>query len=531
MNIWILTVGGSDVQLKTNANWQKLFASGRSQLEPDRGFRPLEDPDNHRFQIPARVMGIIYSQPQAEQHFDELVFPLIDSFLGKIKDKSIHKIILVLSDQSIFSIKDRSSQRHAYWQDTCTLRPIVEKYLKKQLEDSSSSLTFQPLTLRSTSTSEGLDNWNSVLRLVQDEFSSIEADDGTIYVSHQAGTPAISSAVQFSSLARFGDRVKFLVSNEHNPKLTDFVESSRYLQGIHIEQAKKLLDRHDYSGVQQLIGTHLKNEAQFLLNAAIQWNFAKFQEFVQELEKHPNFRVIVQERTKEENWWWTAYEAAYLALIRLGKQGDKDAAKDTVDALFHSFRAIEGMFTEWGIYQFKDHIHIRDDRPYLQATILEKEQYFSRVKYKNQDGEQVPDNDIAKLKKSLEDSRDQQKDIVFYGLTIYTLFREVKQDWKTKCKTINRFWDTNNGITEKRNKVFHQLRGITEDELFKIWEVGCFDAWKERIRDFANFVSGQSFEFLDKESSSGEVASLMVKVHRELEEEIAQLHLSSTLSI
>ena len=203
--------------------------------------------------------------------------------------------------------------------------------------------------------------------------------------------------------------------------------------------------------------------------------------------------------------------------VRLEKQ------KDTVDALFHSFRAIEGIFTAWGIQHFHDHIHMKNDRPYLQTSILEEDQYFSRVKYKEKDGKQVPENDIAKLKNNLECLKLKEKDTVFYGLTVYTLFREIRKDWKSKCRHINRFWDVNNGISEKRNKVFHQLKGLTDHELFEIWEVSSPDSWEERILQFTNYVSEQDFSFLDKADSGGRVASLMVKVHQELENAISDL--------
>lgn len=179
MNIWILTLGSSDVQLKAKDNWRKLFGTGRSQLQPDRGFSPPNEPINDRFPIPARVMGVVYTQSQAEQYFDDLTFPLIDNFVNEINNRSIviDKIILVLSDQSIFGIAQRSSQQHPYWQDTCTLQPILEKYLMQNLQRSSPNLQFQTLCLKPTSTAEGLDDWNAVLKLVQDQFLLLNFSD------------------------------------------------------------------------------------------------------------------------------------------------------------------------------------------------------------------------------------------------------------------------------------------------------------------------------------------------------------------
>ncbi len=187
MNIWILTLGSSDVQLKTKANWTKLFREVRSQLD-GRGFNPGLEMEG-RFQVPARVMGVVYSQPQAEQHFEDLVFPLLDNFTTQLEEQliEIDQVILVLSDQSVFTKSERSSQFHPYWQDTCTLRPLLEKYLLQKLKSSSLNLTIeQPLYLKPTVTTEGLDNWNSVLTLVQNQFRdlTIAGNNFSILDSH-----------------------------------------------------------------------------------------------------------------------------------------------------------------------------------------------------------------------------------------------------------------------------------------------------------------------------------------------------------
>lgn len=559
MHLWIVTTGSSDVQLISDKANQ---AKGRTEkqcsdkvwhywytddlrgdcydisFEPKQNFRDRGE----SYKIAPRVLGRVYQasdQSQRQEIWDYLTFPLLDNFVQALANyPAPQAIVVLLTDQSaIFESDRRRKPNSPYWQDTCELKPILQKYFAEKFPDAPCEF----ILLMPVSEAESLDNWDAVLNLVRSKFRHLEiagqqiqvAPEENVYVSHQAGTPAISSAVQFCSLAKFGDRVKFLVSNEYNPTFPEKpLEGSSYLRGIRIQEAKVLLDRHDYSGVEALVRDYLKDneDLRVLLNAAIQWNFAKFDEFANEIQKlsSPEYHALVEEvKERSQQWWWTAYEAAYLSVIRLGKQQDKEIAKDTVDSLFHSFRAIEGIFTEWGIQHFQKHIRTEKDRPYLKTTILNDEQYFTRAKYREKDGKRVADNDIAKLKDKLEElksqERDQERDIVFYGLTVYTLFREVRQDWKTKCKSINRFWDANNGISEKRNKVFHQLRGLTENEIFQIWEVDSFDAWKDRMREFANFVSEQNFEFLDRESSDGQVASLMVKVHKELERAIAQL--------
>jgi hypothetical protein len=515
MNVWLVTTGSSDVQLSSDENWNDWWQEIKRSLyrlwfEPSRA----SDDDEEPYRLAARVIGIA-DEKLTEQVRPYLLFPLLQNFTQELKAKEIpiDQIIVLLSDQEkIFSEVERETKRCPYWQDTCQLYPALKSYLRKQFP----SAIIKPLILSPTSSESGLDNWDAVLGLVQQELKGLvfETTPQNIYVSHQAGTPAISSAVQFSSLARFADRVKFLVSNEQDSALTSTIGSSAYLRGIKFKQASKLLDNHDYAGIKNLIGDNLTDDSALLLDAALNWNIAKFDEFLQDVAQYPYFSAEVEERKREDNWWWKAYESAYLAIVRLEKQ------ENIVDALFHSFRAIEGIFTEWGVQNFKDHIQVKNGRPYLKTTILDEDLCFERAKYKEIEGKKNPENDLAKLKDKLELIKLKNKDSIFYGLTIYTLFREVRRDWKSVHKPISRFWDSNNGISEKRNKIFHQLQGLTKDELFEIWEVGNFDEWRGRLRDFSNFVSGQKYEFLDKEDSDGKVASLMVKVHQELKKVI-----------
>jgi hypothetical protein len=497
MNIWILTIGSSDVQLTTKTNWTTLFRNVRSQLD-DRGFNP-SDGNEGRFQVPARVLGIVYNQPEAEKYFNDLVFPLIHNFLSEIKDKSIDKIILVLGEQSIFKPTERSSQNHAYWQDTCTLQPILKKYLKQELKDSSPDLQFQPLFLEPTSTAEGLDDWNGVLKLVQDEFSLLDfPDNATIYVSHQAGTPAISSAVQFESLAKFGDRVKFLVSNERDSKLTRVLPSSSYLKGIRKQEAKKLLEHHDYSGVKKLINSYLDDEkhkeTKILLEAAIQWNFAHFAEgynliksnklvkkddrkkgFVEILSQNSYFRSPVAERTEDNKWWWAAYEAAYLSFIRL-KQGN------TVEAVFHSFRSVEGLLKTW------------TEQKYPGELI--------NTRHPNRD-----------------------RNLRLYGEDLYTFLDMKRNIDQSKDFDI---WVFGNVVIKRRNDLFHNIKGLNDQEnVFEAWRSSNETQWKDqseekwkiRVLNCLNFIVREDFP----KGFKLEDASLMVRVHEELEKAIANL--------
>ncbi|WP_416672132.1 hypothetical protein [Egbenema bharatensis] len=395
------------------------------------------------------------------------------------------------------------------------LYPILADYFCQHFPEAE----IKPLFLKPQPADKGLDDWDAVLGLAQRKIAGLEfePEPQTIYVSHQAGTPAISSAVQFSSLAKFGDRVRFLVSSELDTRTPEILPSSSYLKGIRQQEAMTLLDRHDYSGVEVLVRDYLKGneETKTLLNAAIQWNFAKFDEFANEIQKlsSPECQDLIEEvKERSQQWWWTAYEAAYLAWLRLD-QGN------TVDAFFHSFRSIEGAFSNWGKKVFYEYVEIENERAFLQPSILESSHdYFKGAKFK-QDG--TPKNSLAKLKqkllamaeriKNVGEKDQRSKGLLLFGDDLYILFRSQKPDYEGE--NFNRFWNSEDGIGEKRNKNFHQLQGLSQEDLLSDWEVNNPNEWEKQLLTYLNFIAkedlSKKFEFLEE-------ASLMAKVHQEL---------------
>lgn len=142
-----------------------------------------------------------------------------------------------------------------------------------------------------------------------------------------------------------------MVSNEYEKNLAKkakLIESSSYLQGMQVQEAKALLNRYDYLGVERILKPYWKDssnslllEIRDLLAMAVQWNFANFEDFGKERGE------VAKDRLNQ--WWWMGYEAAYLGVIRL-RQGN------TVEALFHSFRAVEGLIKEWVLDKYKEQI-------------------------------------------------------------------------------------------------------------------------------------------------------------------------------
>ncbi|QOV22396.1 hypothetical protein [Anabaenopsis elenkinii] len=247
MSIWILTTGNSDIMLKHDKNWSSLYSQIRYDLECTE-FAPLPLDSNDKsagYTLPARVLGLVYEN-QIDDYDSDLKFPLIDTYTQYLLEAKIklEKIIVLLTDQkAIFQEDQIIYEKCPYWQDTYTLKPLLKWYLQKQFACEIEFLVLSP----TNQNNKGVDNWNETLSLVKEQLYQLNYSlHKPVYISHQAGTPAISSAVQFISLGRFAN-VKFLISNEYfddnyqKQSKAEAIESSNYWRGMQIEKAKQLI--------------------------------------------------------------------------------------------------------------------------------------------------------------------------------------------------------------------------------------------------------------------------------------------------
>ena len=242
MNTWIITTGSSDILLRDTKQWNHY-----RQMCTNIDFKPQIseihklDNNNKPYSVPARVLGLVYEQA-GDQYFANLFFPLLDSFVKYLNKHNINlnQIVVVLTEQEdLFSESEKRCKTSPYWQDTSNNKTIFRQYFKKKFPN----ITPTILPLIPKQGGKGLDDWDSVLDLVDIELRNLKlqlSEGDTLYVSHQAGTPAISSAVQFSTLSNFGDKVKFLVSNEYSKDI-NLINSSKYLIKLQVQRAKKLL--------------------------------------------------------------------------------------------------------------------------------------------------------------------------------------------------------------------------------------------------------------------------------------------------
>ena len=522
--VWIVTTGNSDIQLTSiPEKWDKLCKEKKAVLKPCLdNFRDKEGISKQKtglYTVVARLLGVIFSD-KIDEYWNYFKFPLLDGFCKKINEKSIKpdRIIILLTDQdAIFDIDKRSNHDSPYWKDTCTLEPILEHYFKDKYDVKIESVVLQP-----EKDQIGLDDWNATLMLVQEKFASLGINQSdTIIVSHQAGTPAISSAVQFASLSNFGDMVSFLTSNERTREAS-LDSSSSYFESMQIQEAKKFLNNYDYVSVYSVLENKLKrlqskNPDQAdnilkLLEVAKLWNLSKFGEFKEAMKNLPveNLRDIATARFSDSWNWWIAYEEAYLGII-CRNQGN------IVEAFFHSFRAFEGVFAEWGnkIFKGDENIVIHKDIPCLTKDILEDD----CQKY-------LASSDLRSLREELAKEGILKLEL----MTLCKIFKKNRSDYKpAKCPDITIFWDNNDkegriSVASRRNFIFHQVQGMEEAQLMEFWRVDTLKEveqqiqdWENKILRFLNFIADE------KDFKTWEEASLMARVHVELVKEIREI--------
>lgn len=534
--IWIVTVGNSDVKLTSNHEWGHLRKSKREVLKPCYGDfeKPTEEPDG-LLSLPARVLGMVYGDA-LETHWQYFEFPLLSAFTKEIKTKNKTKpdrIIVLLTDQTkIFlgtssdSIYDRSDPDCPYWKDTCELAPIVKEYLENEF--GKNKVTFS--TLEPVCINKGLDQWDETLHLVQQKFAEwkISKSDRLI-ISHQAGTPAISSAVQLTALIEFGKKVQFLVSNEFIKGKAQLLPGSSYFSTLQLEEAKQLLSRFDYGGtVKALDKIDFQDETKQaklnhilgLLELAELWTSAKLDEFAEKISNKDEFKdfdltLRGSDKLRFTTWWWKGYEMAYLAWVRIHQ-------KNPTEAFFHSIRSIEGLICEWAIDKYSPHIRYkfiefdkngnksiryRDQRFYAQkeGTPLAKNSIDKRFKdalvYDNQ-------------KKSLEENK-----LGLYGQNLYTLFRttfESQHVIDIEAHPIRIVWEQ---LADERNELFHRLTGISEQEVYDAWDCKNRQQWGQLLFDCVQLVSHTQVE----DFKTLKQGSLMTSIHDEIEHEIKAL--------
>ncbi|PSP02553.1 MAG: hypothetical protein BRC51_11475 [Cyanobacteria bacterium SW_12_48_29] len=314
-----------------------------------------------------------------------------------------------------------------------------------------------------------------------------------IWVCLKGGVGQSSEASRVSGLSLYGDRIQFYEFNQNlnaNRAGTPSDYSGPFL-GINYlwdrkqQEALALLQRYDYEAVKRTLQSAFQNadgtqpngeqmlQVEDLVEAAVQWNQGNFQAFAEVMGERAESR--------SQEWWWTAYEAAYLAVVRFQQS-------DTIEAMFHSFRAVEGLMCEWAIQTFaNDVVRSEMEMPLVRKSIARN----------------------RGLQNYLNEFQGRPK-IPLYGANLDRLVQLAKPNYRKNCRDIIAFWDV---AKPRRNQLFHRLLGLGKREVFQAWDAQNQREWESRVLGCLNFLSEQNFTSLAD-------ASLMSQVHEELREAI-----------
>lgn len=425
------------------------------------------------------------------QRYKARLLPIILGKLLQDKCQQIQKIYLVATDQKI-TVRERV-------RDTCWAAKVIRQWIEENYKIST-EVILQGQEGRSPADFEQILPW---WKQTWQDIASKTEKDPTILLCLKGGVNQSSIASQITALDYFGESCRFydfiedeIANRKGNPScFTSPIAGTNYLWDRKQKEAIALLERFDYSGVKALLTSNWENAPEDknlikicnLLQLAIQWNIGDLQQFKQSLATAVAKKHFQKSIKRSEEWFWTAYEAAYLSLIRF-KQGN------IVEALFHSVRAVEGLMSEWAIKQYPDYIKPERGRsPALNKSVCNDARFPELVNFEREfENKQVMYLYGKKLDKLLQYNRPQAS---------------AHKDLKVFLKT-TRNW---------RNDLFHTLSRLREEDLYTAWDTKTVTEWEARIVGCLNFLSEQNFTCL-------RVASLMALVHEELKDAITSYY-------
>jgi|GEM_PF-916111 len=321
-----------------------------------------------------------------------------------------------------------------------------------------------------------------------------------LLISPKGGVGQLAEALRVTALSHYTGQKTLLFCdfNEDESKnlkgefsaLKPLSQGEYYLWELSQRQAIALLDRYDYAGVQSILRGYWKNSSNLqilkikdLLEAALRWNIAEFKEFSDLLRQFVARHSMDWDLSILDHWWWLAYESAYLSVVRFD-QGH------TIEALFHSFRAVEGLISEWAIATFLKDIEQGNGAPRLKQSI----------------DKQLP---------GFYDSQSLQGgEVYLYGTALDNLLLKARPEMNNNAD-LRKFFDV---ARKQRNQVFHRLLGLKKEKVFLAWDTGNKERWQSRVLGCLNCIAQQSFNSLEQ-------ASLMPQIHKELRQLISTYRL------
>jgi len=390
------------------------------------------------------------------QYLDRLR-PIIIGQLLEDKHQKLKHIYLIATDQ-----REGVPQRG---KDTLHTAEIIKQWMIRNYEIDPEAIEVIP----QGQSGENPADFESMFRWWKSKWRNINEKSGefsSILLSIKGGVGQSSEAARVTALIQFAEKVIFYdfqqVEEDNSrgvPSPYQPVDGRGYLWDRRQKEALKLLRWYDYQAVDRLLRPYhrvfevsMPLDVEGNLDAAIAWNQGRFEHFASRFKPDLNLR---------NNWWWTAYEAAYLGIIRL-EQGN------TVEAMFHSFRAVEGLMSEWAIFTYPEHVEFEGltDKPRLKNPIRQR---------------------------------------------LDNLLQAAKSDYQNNSH-IRQFFDH---TRERRNQIFHRLIGLDKPDVFNAWGTRNKESWSNRVLGCLNFISGKSFKSLQE-------ASMMPENHKIIHDKISQ---------
>lgn len=314
----------------------------------------------------------------------------------------------------------------------------------------------------------------------------------------KGGVNQTSEAIRVTALSRFGEKTRFYDFKENwqgnqqgiPSDYTLPLRGTNYLWDRQQQGALRLLQRYDYTAVQELLDGYYRLArngdvsegiltVEQTLKPAIAWTICDFDSFAE---------GVIPTSDPSPHWSWRAYEAAYLGDVRFRQH-------NILEAMFHSFRAVEGLMMTWALQQFSQHIEIRNrrqdcqDAPILHSSICQEFPCL-RSQFRDHSG-RIPSRRL-------------------YGPLLDQLF---KQACGERCGQDSDLWVFFEVAKPWRNSVFHRLLRLRPEELFIAWQVAGPRQWRSRVLGCLNAISGQEYGSLTE-------GSRMVGLHQQIVEQI-----------
>ncbi len=358
-----------------------------------------------------------------------------------------------------------------------------------------------------------------------EQVKQILAEGDRIEFNASSGTPAMKSS--FSILQAAGYAPQSTVWQVRNPSEMKEGQSRVFATDVsglrrefELRAFMSQVENYNYDGAYALfsasdMANHFSQRNMIIayLRAGMSWQRSKLDNF----RNHISEYLSEAQQSRFCEWYYPAYEEAYLAIVRL-RQGN------IVEAFFHGFRAFEGILACWGKRELRNHIEEQDGAIYLKKSIFnDEERYFKGAEYSSQN---KPKNDIAKFAIKLRDffteeerkeEGKQKKNYLLDFSALCKFLRAIRNDYKIKCPQIKDL--LTDGISKKRNTLVHQLSGLSAEDLCQFWQVSNEEEWENKILEFLNFIAEQSF-------TAWQDVCLMPTIHQQILAEIRRYQAS-----